>query len=377
MTASEKTASASPPQTRAPMTRTETALYGLLGLAIMYTLYFAKSLLMPIVVASLFALLLSPLVEWFKKLYVPRTISAVLLLTAIGGALTLLTMELTEPAQKWSTRLPELSEKITEQLDSLEESVAPQNKPQADQSNWFSFFGRAEEPPQPAENTNTLTQRVKQGGMELLVSVLSATPLVIGQFLTFVILVLFLLIFGPGLYSSCMQFLPRIKDRKRAVVLVNRIQQELSRYILTVSLINAGLGIVTGIILGLMGFEDAMLWGTLVGLLNFAPYIGPLISFCILSVAGVVQYGWDMAALLPVAVYFGINLCEAQFVTPLVLGRNMRLNPLMLILWLMLWGWLWGAVGVLLAVPLLVCLKLAAAQLNILPSWVQLVETRA
>jgi predicted PurR-regulated permease PerM len=85
----------------------------------------------------------------------------------------------------------------------------------------------------------------------------------------------------------------------------------------------------------------------------------------------------EAAALLPVVVYFGVNLLEAQFITPTVLGRHMQLNPLILILWLLIWGWLWGAAGVLIAVPLLVCIKLAAGQLNILSKWVKLIETSA
>jgi predicted PurR-regulated permease PerM len=110
--------------------------------------------------------------------------------------------------------------------------------------------------------------------------------------------------------------------------------------------------------------------------MNFAPYVGPAIAITILGVAGLVQFGVNVEALIPPAVYLMVNLIESQIVTPTVLGRHMRLNPLVLILWILLWGWLWGAIGVLLAVPLLVCIKLVVRQLGIGESWVTLIETQ-
>lgn len=359
----------------------------LLALALLYTLYFAKSLLIPIVVALLFSLLLSPLVSLFKRFHIPRTFSALLLLAMIGGPFTLLGIELAEPAQKWLARLPELSAQLTEELDSLSEALnpdvsetAPEPPPKEKGFNFFGLFADDEEekPVQPEESGDSaLSERVMQGGIEVIVSVLGATPKFLAQFITFVILVLFLLIFGPRLYDSFVNVFPMVRDKRRATVLVGRVQKELSRYIVTVSLINTLLGAATATALWFMGVEDALLWGAVVGLLNFAPYVGPLLGIGILSIAGITQYGLSFASLLPAAVYFGLNLVESQFVTPTVLGRHMRLNPLVLILWLLVWGWLWGPAGVLLAVPLLVCLKLAAGQLHVLEHWVTLIETRA
>jgi len=363
------------------------ALCWLLALALLYTMYFAKSLLIPIVVALLFSLLLSPLVSLFKRFHVPRTFSALLLLAMIGGPFTLLGIELAEPAQKWLARLPELSAQLTEELNSLSEALSPESAeappppPPREGFTFFGLFGDDEEEQQQAQQEATgdsaLSERVIQGGIEAIVSMLGATPKVVAQLMTFVILVLFLLIFGPRLYDSFIDIFPMIRDKRRATVLVGRVQKELSRYIVTVSIINTLLGLATATALWFIGVEDAMLWGALVGLLNFAPYVGPLLGIAILSVAGITQYGLSYSSLLPAAVYFGLNLVESQFVTPTVLGRHMRLNPLVLILWLLVWGWLWGPAGVLLAVPLLVCLKLAAGQLHVLEHWVALIETRA
>lgn len=374
----------------------------LLGLAALYTLYFAKTLLMPIVVAMLFALLLGPVVTGLKRIHVPRTISAVVMLGVLVGPFSLLVLQLTEPAQKWAKQLPELSAQLTDRLEEFTDSLRterdtrPAPPPPApveaerEEERGFRLFGwfrgdREEPEPEPApvvvepppKQEDEISTRIRQGGMEAVISVLSATPLVIAQFVTSIILILFLLIFGPNLFAAFVNVFPHARDKHLTIMLVREIQRELSRYILTVSVINTCLGLATGGALWLYGVEDAMLWGVLVALANFAPYVGPIIAMIILAIAGLVQYGPEFAALMPVLIYFCINLVEAQFVTPIMLGRNMRLNPLVVMVWLILWGWLWGAVGVLLAVPLLVCLKLAAARMNILPDWVRVIETRA
>lgn len=367
------------------------AIYGLLTLALLYTLYFAKSLLIPILVALLFSLLLSPLVTLFRRFYIPRTLSAILLLTMIGGPVTILAIELAEPAQKWVAQLPKLSTQLTQELDNISQAMNPDAAPVIKKRviprkeasfNPFGWFSNNREEPITVEETiptgnSALSVRVMQGGMEKIISILGATPVVIAQFMTFIILVLFLLSFGPRLYDSYMEIFPLEKNKRRPIALIGRLQKELSRYIVTVTIINTGLGVVTASVFWMLGVDDALLWGALVGLLNFAPYIGPFIALIILCLAGVTQYGMELVSLIPAAAYFGINLLEAQFITPTVLGRHMRLNPLILILWLLVWGWLWGPVGVLLAVPLLVCIKLAAGQLNILTDWIKLIETKA
>jgi predicted PurR-regulated permease PerM len=355
--------------------------YGLLGLALLYTLYFAQSLLIPIVVAVLFSLLLSPLVTGMKSFNIPRTLSAFVLLAVIGGPFAILVIELAEPAQKWLSQVPHLSSQITEEInDFTKTSKSGVDNDDLAEKKPFSLFGffdeeKPELKPSP-ENTNELSKRVIQGGTEIMISVLAATPVVIAQFITFIILVLFLLIFGPRLFDNFLTNFIEKGNRASSIALVCNVQKELSRYILTVSLINIALGSVVATVFLIMDIDDALLWGALVALLNFAPYVGPLVVTGILSLTGIVQFGMEWAGLIPAATYFLINLVEAQFITPAILGRHMRLNPLILVLWLLVWGWLWGPVGVLLAVPLLVCLKLTASQLNVFPRWINLIETR-
>ena len=369
------------------LTSMQMVMYWLTAFVVFYTLYVAQTLFLPVVVAALFALLLSPLVGVLKRFYIPRSFSALLLLGMLGVPFTLLGMQLVEPAERWAERIPELSTQLTTELNEISEKLAlseqttqpAQTKAEEEDSGgWFGWFSKDEpEPPkpEPEPDQNAVSDRFKQGGVELMIQVLGATPVMLTQFFTFMILVVFMLVFGPLLYSNFISGFTQQSDKQAANSLLDEVQRELSRYILTVSVINTGLGIVTGAALWAAGVQDALLWGVMVALLNFAPYVGPIAGMMVLYLAGIIQYGANWMAFMPPLIFFGINTIEAQFITPTVLGHNMRLNPLVLILWLILWGWMWGAVGVLIAVPLLVCLKLAAARLNIFSRWVKLIET--
>ena len=287
-------------------------------------------------------------------------------------------MQLAEPVQKWAKLLPELSVQFTQQLNSLNDALQGNEptKPASEApkaTSGFSLFNWfADEPvEQPSEpEKNIVTERIKQGGLEILVSMLSAAPIMLAQILTGLVLILFLLIFGPTLFQAYVDGLQSDYDKRRAISIVGNIQRVLSRYISTISLINVGLGACTALALQILGVQDALLWGVLAAMLNFIPYVGSVIGLCVLSLAGLTQYGMVLSAMIPPLVYLVLNVIESQFLTPTILGKHMSLNPLLVILWLIIWGWLWGAVGVLLAVPLLVCIKLIIGQLGI---WHQLI----
>ena len=158
--------------------------------------------------------------------------------------------------------------------------------------------------------------------------------------------------------------------------ILQSIEREISRYVLTISVINAVVGLVFAGALYWLGvpLQEALLWGTMAALLNFAPYVGPLIGIVLMLLMGFVTFDELWPSLVPAAIYLGLHTLEGQIVTPIVLGRRMALSPLVLILALMVFGWLWGIVGLLLAVPLLVCVKLVLARIEGLEGWARLLE---
>ena len=360
-----------------------------LVISVIYTLYLAKTLFIPLVFSAFVALLLSPLVTLGRRVYIPRTISAFVLIGLLVAPFSFLGVELVKPAERWMETLPEISAEITEQIHELSEKFekgqsdaqikaeAERKKKEAEEASFFDSWFKDDEPETKEEEIkeNVVTGKIKQGSVEVLLSVLANAPFLIAQMFGSVILILFLLIFGPALFKVFIQDFPAVSNKRRTIVLVGQIQKRLSNYILTISMINGLLGISTAIAFYFLGVEDALLWGALVGMLNFVPYLGGLISCTILLMVGVVQYGLVSAAFLPPAVFLCINILESQFITPSVLGQSLRLNPLIIILWLAVMGWLWGVIGVLLAVPILVCIKIILEHLEVLPHWVKLLES--
>ncbi|WP_339722724.1 AI-2E family transporter [uncultured Paraglaciecola sp.] len=353
----------------------------ILLLAVFYTLYFAQSLIIPLVITILIALLLSPLVTLLKRVQVPRSLSSIALMVMLVAPFTLLGLELIEPAQKWAKLIPKLSVHLTEQVESISDAFEKQQKEEqikakpVKESSFFDWFSRDEVVTTPKETTSeVVTEHIKQGGLEFILEALGAAPVFLAQILVSVILILFLLIFGPSLFNAFIKELPTPQKRKKAIHLVSMTQAQLSRYIITVSVINSGLGLSTALALYLIGLEDALLWGVMVGILNFIPYVGSVLGVLILTLAGLVQYGVNVTVLMPVGAYLVLNMLESQFITPTVLGRNMLINPLVIMLWLIICGWLWGLSGILISVPLLVCIKLVLSELGLWENWLRIIE---
>jgi len=357
-------------------------LHILTFLAVIYTLYLAKSLLIPLVFSAFIALLLSPLVALARKLYVPRTISAGMLIAFLVTPFTILGLELVEPAERWMQSLPKIAAEISEEIDEITSNIdaystaAPAEPVQKERS-LFNWFGDDEEPVDPLpDKSNSVSEKIKQSSIDIGLTLFSNAPLLLAQVLACIVLIFFLLVFGPSLFHVFIRDFPIVTNKRRALVLVDQIQRELSSYIVTISIINSCLGLATAGVFTYLGIDDALLWGALVALLNFVPYLGGLASCIVLLVVGLVQFGLTSSVFLPAAMFLGLNIIESQLITPAVLGRSMQLNPLIIIVWISITGWLWGVVGVLLAVPILMCIKIILENLGVFSHWINLLESK-
>ncbi|MCZ8528806.1 AI-2E family transporter [Alteromonas sp. PRIM-21] len=352
--------------------------------AFIYTMYLAKSLLIPLFFSAFIALLLSPLVAIARKVFVPRTISAGALIVLLIAPFTLLTVELAEPAERWMHSLPKIAAEISEEIEEISSSIdayttPPAAEPVEEEPSIFNWFGDDDSPKLPVaqpDTSNSVTDKIKQSGIDMGITLFSNAPFLLAQVMACVVLIFFLLVFGPNLFHVFIRDFPVVTDKRRALVLVDQIQRELSAYIVTISIINTCLGLATAGAFYYLNIEDALLWGALVALMNFVPYLGGIASSMVLLVVGVVQFGLTSSAFLPAGVFLFLNIIESQLITPAVLGRSMQLNPLIIIIWIAITGWLWGVVGVLLAVPILMCVKIILENLGVFDHWIRLLESK-
>lgn len=352
--------------------------------AFIYTMYLAKSLLIPLFFSAFIALLLSPLVAIARKVFVPRTISAGALIVLLIAPFTLLIVELAEPAERWLHSLPKIASEITEEIEEISSSIdayttPPAADPVEEEASIFDWFGGDDSPKLPKaepDTSNSVTDKIKQSGIDMGITLFSNAPFLLAQVMACIVLIFFLLVFGPNLFHVFIRDFPVVTDKRRALVLVDQIQRELSAYIVTISIINTCLGLATAGAFYYLKIEDALLWGALVALMNFVPYLGGIASCGVLLVVGLVQFGLASNAFLPATVFLILNIIESQLITPAVLGRSMQLNPLIIIIWIAITGWLWGVVGVLLAVPILMCIKIILENLGVFDHWIRLLESK-
>lgn len=349
--------------TPAPRPRASAAILVLASLAVGYTLWAAQDLLLPILLSMFLALIGNPIIRALGRLRMPRFLAAVVVVVGgIAGAVAL-GNQLVVPAADWFRDVPR---ELVQLAPKLREMARPM-----------------QEANQVAENIARAAGGEKQGRVEVLrtqvddpYKALTRTPRVLASLLAVVLLTFFFMVYGGQLQRRVIEMMPGRAQKKFTVGLMHSIERELSRYVLTITLINVVMGLLFAALLYAldMPLQEALLWGTMVLVLNYAPYVGPLIGMLLMLMVGFVTYSDPWLSVLPAILYLVLNTIESQFVTPIILGKRMLLSPLVLIVALMVFGWLWGIIGVLLAVPLLVCVKLVLAQVVGMGGWARLLE---
>lgn len=320
-------------------------LLGLFIFASVYALYFARDFFMPVVLAFLLALMLTPIVRFLRRHGVPEAVSATLLVLFSVLTISSAGYFMSGPVMDLANNAPAIGRKLTERLAEIRHP-----------------FDRMLEISQQVDRVAETTQ--EPGLQKVIVSQPGIVSQAAGNLLsaattaaiTFV-LSLFLLASGTLFYEKIVQSFARMSEKKRALRVVYDVEREISRYLLTVAVINGGLGVVVASGLWLIGMPTAALWGVTAALLNFLPYVGALVSVLLVAAISLVTFDSLSYALLAPGFVILCNVIEGQFVTPLVVGRRLEVNAVAIFIAVAFWSWLWGFVGALIAVPLLVVVK--------------------
>jgi predicted PurR-regulated permease PerM len=347
-----------------PRPRAPSAMVILATLGVGFTLWAAQGLLLPVLLAMFFALIGNPIIRLLQRIHVPRFVSALLVLVLGLAGAVLLAQQLIVPAGEWIRQVPREMRDLAPKLRDLAKPVQEANKAAEN----IARAAGGENIAKPVQVVRTEVNDPYRA--------LTATPRMIAAVLAVVLLTFFFMVYGQSLQRNAIALLPGRQQKRLTVEILQSIEHEISRYVLTISVINVVFGLLFAGVLAYLEVpvDEALLWGTMAALLNFAPYVGPLIGIAIMLVMGFVAFHDPLHSLLPAGIYLLLHTLEGQIITPIVLGRRMALSPLILILGLMVFGWMWGIIGLLLAVPLLVCVKLVLAKIEGMEGWAKLLE---
>lgn len=312
------------------------ALAGLLLIAIVAVLYVGRAFFLPVVMAFVIGTMLSPAASFLERWRVPRALAAVLIVVAGSAVVAFVVALIASPVMEWSMHLPELGAQLKAKLHVFDRPLALWREMQ-------TMLGGSEGLPS--------FQMPKIEWVQPTLEFLSPT---FTEFvLFFVTLILFIASWRDLRRAMIMTFSDH-DARLRTLRILNEIEVHLGSYLLTVTLINVGVGVGTGLICALTGMPNPAGLGALAATLNFIPIIGPVAMFAVLVVVGLIAFPTIGGGLMAALAFSGLTFVEGHFITPMIIGRRLALNALAVLLALAFWTWLWGPMGAFLSSPLLI-----------------------
>ncbi|KJS18586.1 MAG: hypothetical protein VR78_04670 [Hoeflea sp. BRH_c9] len=306
-------------------------------ITVLAALNYSQSLLSPISMAIVTGLMASPVATALER-YIPAALSAAIVVVLFLGMIALAVALFTLPLSIWTDKLPQIWRELQRHL--------------IDWRTVFDTLGGVQEQIRTiAGGKAAMTVDIAEtSAME---EIATLAPALVGQIILFLASLYFFLATRHTIRASVLSLCFTRRSRLRTARVFRDAEWFVSRYLLSISVINAGLGLATAAAMWMIGVPQPYLWGMLAFILNYVVYIGPAVMAGVLLGVGLATWDSPPAIFFPMAVFLIINLIEAQFVTPQVIGRSVTLNPFFVFLSLAFWLWLWGPVGGLLAVPFL------------------------
>ena len=312
------------------------AIVALLVIAVVVVLYVARAFFLPVVMAFVVGTMLSPAAGLLERGRIPRAIGAVLVVGAVAAGAVLMVGLISAPMIEWTSRLPELAARFKDKLHIFDPVLALWRELE------FLIGG---------SDTLTGFQLPKFDWVQPTIEFLSPT---FTEFLLFFATLILFVASWKDLRRALVLIFTDRATRLRILRIINEIEDHLGKYLLTVTLINAGVGVATGLVCAIARMPNPAGLGALAATLNFIPIIGPIATFAILLAVGIIALPTLGTALVAPLAFVGIAFLEGHFVTPTIIGRRLALNALAVFLALAFWTWLWGPMGAFLSSPLLI-----------------------
>lgn len=332
---------------------------GLLFLALVFSLYAGRAFLVPVTAAILMNFLLTPAVRVLGRIGIPQGLAALIVMMGLLGVLGFGAYRVSGPAQEWLTSAPQTVAEARDKLETFIRSVEQVREVVDDLGDG---------------GTPTRSEPVTVQGSPLSDRLLAPLRARLVGGVAALFLLFFLLASGDRFLRKLTSVLNTFQDRRRLVEISRRIEADLSRYLLTTTAINIGLGVAVGLAMWWLQVPNPLLWGVLAAFLNYIPYLGGLVGVALIFLVSLVTFDTLGAAIAPPLAYLALNTLEAYMLTPAVMGQRFSLNPVMVFVSVFFWSWLWGVAGALMAVPLLTMIGIVCNRVDMLSPVARILE---
>ncbi|MGF1550377.1 MAG: AI-2E family transporter [Sphingomonadaceae bacterium] len=300
---------------------------------------------LPVTAALVLAIALVPLLEWLERRGMPSAMAALLCVGLLLAAANIAVASIVLPAINWFRLLPDRIGRIRETLEPLLELYA----------NLETFIDETLAQLESAPASDMIVAVEPPNSMLGLIA--SSAPFAVIQMFFAVLLIFFFLAGWTRMRKRTITTRASFDGAMTTARAIQQVVDATSTYLGTITMINISAGLVVALALWLIGMPTPLMWGGIVAVLNYIPYLGPIVSVVLLGLGGLMAFADPWYALLPALAFIAIHLVEANFITPALVGRRLTINPLFILIALSFWGWVWGTTGALLAVPLLIILK--------------------
>ncbi|MGA8615325.1 MAG: AI-2E family transporter [Xanthobacteraceae bacterium] len=336
-------------------------LGGLFVLALLAAAFVASDIVLPLVFAIVLKLLLQPALRVLEQLYIPRLPAALLLILALFGTIVGFGTAISGPARTWAAKLPEGIPRLEERLSFLRVPI----------DTLQLFLQQIED---IGATQLSPSGPVSERGAAFLTTLFTGTRNFASGFFTTVLFLFFLLVSGDIFLHRLVEILPHFSSKRQVVDISRQIEHDISAYLVTITIMNAAVGIVMALGMWLTGVGDPILWGTVAFLLNYVPILGTALGVLIFLFAGLLTIDTLWQALLPAGLYLGLHVIEGETLTPMLLARRFTLNPVLVVISLVFWFWMWGIPGAILSVPMLATAKIICDRIRPLAAFGHFLE---